>query len=158
MGKTTTGRLNNGVPQVPPPKQASDLTSFQQTLPIYMMRESITKAINDNRVLLVAGETGSGKTTQVLRIPVDYITRYITFLTWSKEPFKYWVSYVTIRDVMCSVAYVCRTPDVTSLQLINHHFFSPPLSKIIRWFLMKEILDDIHMVSHIVSPAQSIVS
>lgn len=71
MGKTTTGRLNNGIPQVPPAKIHCELTSFQQTLPIYLMKESITKAINDNKVLLIAGETGSGKTTQVPQMILD---------------------------------------------------------------------------------------
>jgi ATP-dependent RNA helicase YTHDC2 len=65
MGKGTTGRLNNGVPQVPPAKMHSELVSFQQSLPVYQMKDVITKAINDNRVLLISGETGSGKTTQV---------------------------------------------------------------------------------------------
>ena len=65
MGKATTGRLNNGVSQVPPPKLPSDLASFQQTLPVYNMKDIIIKAINDNKVMMVSGETGSGKTTQV---------------------------------------------------------------------------------------------
>lgn len=65
MGKTTTGRLNNGVPQIPPAKLPSDLTSFQQTLPVFKMSEVLIRAINDNKVILIAGETGSGKTTQV---------------------------------------------------------------------------------------------
>ena len=65
MGKATTGRLNNGVSQIPPPKAASELSAFQMTLPIYGLRAHITKVINDNRVMMVSGETGSGKTTQV---------------------------------------------------------------------------------------------
>ena len=65
LNKTTTGRLNNGVPQVPPARGASDLESFRQTLPVYNMRDEIVKAINENKVILLSGETGSGKTTQV---------------------------------------------------------------------------------------------
>ena len=65
LNKTTTGRLNNGVPQVPPARVASDLESFRQTLPVYNMRDEIVKAINENKVILLSGETGSGKTTQV---------------------------------------------------------------------------------------------
>ena len=65
LNKTTTGRLNNGVPQVPPARSASDLESFRQTLPVYNMKEEIVKVINENKVLLISGETGSGKTTQV---------------------------------------------------------------------------------------------
>ena len=65
LNKTTTGRLNNGVPQVPPARGASDLESFRQTLPVYNMKDEIVKAINENKVILLSGETGSGKTTQV---------------------------------------------------------------------------------------------
>lgn len=65
MGKGTTGRLNNGVPQVPPAKLPSEHVSFQQLLPVYQMKDVITKTINENRVLIISGETGSGKTTQV---------------------------------------------------------------------------------------------
>jgi len=64
MGKAVTGRLNNGLPQVPPAKLSSELSVFQQALPIYQMKDVIIKAINDNRVLMISGETGSGKTTQ----------------------------------------------------------------------------------------------
>jgi HrpA-like RNA helicase len=64
---TTTGRLNNGIPQVPPPRGDSDLATFRQSLPVYLMKDAIIRALNDNKVLLVAGETGSGKTTQVRR-------------------------------------------------------------------------------------------
>ena len=68
LNRTTTGRLNNGVPQVPPPCGASDLSAFRLSLPVAQMKEVIVKAINDNRVVLVSGETGSGKTTQVGRV------------------------------------------------------------------------------------------
>ena len=63
--KTTTGRLNNGVSQVPPRRGESDLSSFRESLPVYALREDIRKAINDHKVVLISGETGSGKTTQV---------------------------------------------------------------------------------------------
>ena len=66
LGKTTTGRLNNGVAQVPPARGPSELRAFAQTLPVSQMSDTIIKAIGDNRVIMVAGETGSGKTTQVI--------------------------------------------------------------------------------------------
>ena len=68
LNRTTTGRLNNGVPQVPPPCGVSDLSAFRLSLPVAQMKDVIVKAINDNRVVLVSGETGSGKTTQVGRV------------------------------------------------------------------------------------------
>ena len=37
----------------------------RQSLPIYKLRMELVKAIHDNQVLIVVGETGSGKTTQI---------------------------------------------------------------------------------------------
>jgi ATP-dependent RNA helicase DHX8/PRP22 len=37
----------------------------RQSLPIFKLRDDLIKAVNDNQILIVIGETGSGKTTQV---------------------------------------------------------------------------------------------
>lgn len=37
----------------------------RQGLPIYKLREELIKAVADNQILVVIGETGSGKTTQI---------------------------------------------------------------------------------------------
>jgi ATP-dependent RNA helicase DHX8/PRP22 len=37
----------------------------RESLPIYKLREDLIKAVNDNQILVVIGETGSGKTTQI---------------------------------------------------------------------------------------------
>ncbi|XP_072038537.1 3'-5' RNA helicase YTHDC2-like [Amphiura filiformis] len=67
----TTGRLNNGLPQVPNKRSPSDLETFRATLPVYDMQRDILTAIGGNRVLLICGETGSGKTTQVPQFILD---------------------------------------------------------------------------------------
>ncbi|XP_046559065.1 3'-5' RNA helicase YTHDC2-like [Haliotis rubra] len=71
FSKMTTGRLNNGVPQVPPSRNETDLDVFREGLPIQQLKEDIIYATNHNQVLLVAGETGSGKTTQVPQMILD---------------------------------------------------------------------------------------
>ena len=45
----------------------TDLSILEQreSLPIYKFKDQLIKAINDNQVLIVVGETGSGKTTQM---------------------------------------------------------------------------------------------
>ncbi|XP_028405343.1 ATP-dependent RNA helicase DHX8-like [Dendronephthya gigantea] len=37
----------------------------RQSLPIYKLRDELVKAVHDNQLLIVIGETGSGKTTQI---------------------------------------------------------------------------------------------
>ena len=37
----------------------------RQGLPIYKLRENLVQAVKDNQILIVIGETGSGKTTQI---------------------------------------------------------------------------------------------
>lgn len=45
----------------------TDLTLIEQrqSLPIYKLRDDLIKAVTDNQILIVIGETGSGKTTQI---------------------------------------------------------------------------------------------
>lgn len=37
----------------------------RKSLPVYQLREQITNAIRDNQVMIIVGDTGSGKTTQI---------------------------------------------------------------------------------------------
>ena len=43
----------------------------RQSLPIYKFKDQLIKAINDNQCLIVVGETGSGKTTQLTQYCVE---------------------------------------------------------------------------------------
>ncbi|XP_074107182.1 3'-5' RNA helicase YTHDC2 isoform X1 [Cotesia typhae] len=59
------GRLNNSIPQVPQLRTNQELVDFRKSLPVYSSREKILEALSSSQVVLIAGETGSGKTTQV---------------------------------------------------------------------------------------------
>ncbi len=61
----TSGRLSHGIPQVPQKRGPSELDCFRRALPVYDRQEEIIQTIRENQVVLVLGETGSGKTTQV---------------------------------------------------------------------------------------------
>ena len=65
------GKLNSGIPQVPPAPGPSafstEIASKRQDLPIFLHRKEIMQSIAQNQVTLITGDTGSGKTTQVLR-------------------------------------------------------------------------------------------
>ncbi|XP_061875352.1 3'-5' RNA helicase YTHDC2 isoform X2 [Colius striatus] len=67
----TSGRLSNGIPQVPAKRGESEFDSFRQSLPVFEKQEEIVKIIKDNRVVLIVGETGSGKTTQIPQFLLD---------------------------------------------------------------------------------------
>ena len=60
-----TGRLNSGIPQVPGPRGAGELSRAGQQLPIWPLKDDILRTIGHNQVTLLVGDTGSGKTTQV---------------------------------------------------------------------------------------------
>ncbi|XP_041662309.1 ATP-dependent DNA/RNA helicase DHX36 isoform X2 [Cheilinus undulatus] len=48
-----------------------DMLKFREKLPSYGKKEELVKLINSNRVLVVSGETGCGKTTQVTQFILD---------------------------------------------------------------------------------------
>ena len=44
---------------------------YDETLPINLRRDEIAKAIEKNQVVVICGETGSGKTTQLPKICLE---------------------------------------------------------------------------------------
>ncbi|GKZ33751.1 cyclin-dependent kinase catalytic subunit [Aspergillus brasiliensis] len=46
-------------------KKAQSMEDTRKSLPIYQFREQIIQAVRDHQVLIIVGETGSGKTTQI---------------------------------------------------------------------------------------------
>ncbi|XP_073697034.1 3'-5' RNA helicase YTHDC2-like isoform X1 [Garra rufa] len=67
----TSGRLSHGISQVPQKRGPSELDCFRRVLPVYERQEEIIKTIRENQVVLVLGETGSGKTTQIPQFLLD---------------------------------------------------------------------------------------
>ncbi|XP_059141900.1 ATP-dependent DNA/RNA helicase DHX36-like [Physella acuta] len=54
----------------------TEMIEFRKKLPAYNMRETIVNAVNSNQVLVISGETGCGKTTQVPQFILDdFISR-----------------------------------------------------------------------------------
>ncbi|XP_017282872.1 3'-5' RNA helicase YTHDC2 [Kryptolebias marmoratus] len=66
-----SGRLNNGIPMVPQRRSPSELDGFRCALPVHKHQEEIVQLIRENRVVIVVGETGSGKTTQIPQFLLD---------------------------------------------------------------------------------------
>ena len=106
-------------------KRSSQTIKEQKShLPIYTYREQLVKACMDNKVLIVIGETGSGKTTQ--------ITQYLNEAGFSKrgkigctQPRR--VAAMSVAKRVCEemnvklgeeVGYSIRFEDVTSSKTI----------------------------------------
>ena len=53
------------VPSTPPELRDNELRKHAKNLPIYEFKDEILETIQKNQVVLIAGDTGSGKTTQV---------------------------------------------------------------------------------------------
>ncbi|KAJ8338689.1 hypothetical protein SKAU_G00354750 [Synaphobranchus kaupii] len=71
----TSGRLNNGIPQVPQRRGQSELDLFRRSLPVYDRQDEIVRIVKESRVVLIVGETGSGKTTQIPQFLLDDSSR-----------------------------------------------------------------------------------
>ena len=50
---------------------ARPVITYDEALPVNARREEIAKAINDHQVVVICGETGSGKTTQLPKICLE---------------------------------------------------------------------------------------
>lgn len=46
-------------------KKKLTLAETRRSLPVYGFREQFLQAVKENQVLIICGETGSGKTTQL---------------------------------------------------------------------------------------------
>ncbi|KAK3527693.1 hypothetical protein QTP86_034156 [Hemibagrus guttatus] len=68
---STRGQLKNSLPQVPQRRSPSVLECFRRALPVYERQEEIVTTIKENQVVLIVGETGSGKTTQIPQFLLD---------------------------------------------------------------------------------------
>ncbi|KAG8185460.1 hypothetical protein JTE90_019719 [Oedothorax gibbosus] len=66
------GRLGSGIPMVPLRRCENEYTAFRQSLPIWNCQEEIIRTINSHQVVIISGETGSGKTTQVPQLILDH--------------------------------------------------------------------------------------
>src|SRR6187551_1983400 len=59
-------------PEAPPTTVIDGVTiSYPQGLPVSQRRDDILEAIRDNQVVIIAGSTGSGKTTQIPKMLLE---------------------------------------------------------------------------------------
>ncbi|KAK4199204.1 P-loop containing nucleoside triphosphate hydrolase protein [Triangularia verruculosa] len=110
------------VPKDQPTGRRSDMTIKEQreSLPVYAFREQLIKAVRENQVLIVVGETGSGKTTQLTQYLAEagFTNNGIIGCTQPRRVAAVSVAKRVSEEVGCrlgeEVGYTIRFEDVTS--------------------------------------------
>ena len=76
LTRPSLGRLGGGVAQVPPPVWSTEHQTARQSLPIWPHRSALVSAVAGGQVVLVTGDTGSGKTTQLVQYFLEEATQH----------------------------------------------------------------------------------
>ena len=64
-------RVKSSATSFGPRETSASMKEQRRSLPIFQLRESLMKAIEDNQILILIGETGSGKTTQLTQYLIE---------------------------------------------------------------------------------------
>lgn len=103
-GDLTLHPLPQEPSSVPPPsaqaQQKESIQAVRRSLPVFPFREELLTAIANHQVLIIEGETGSGKTTQIPQYLFEEVSHYSmslgaqalsqssqTFVGWLEESF-----------------------------------------------------------------------
>ena len=101
-------------------KDNRSIKDQRESLPIFKLREQLLAAVNDNQVLVVIGETGSGKTTQMTQYlaEIGYTTHGKIGCTQPRRVAAMSVAKRVAEEVGCrlgeEVGYAIRFEDCTS--------------------------------------------
>lgn len=67
----TQKRIEKSIAEVESRRNSVPAISFPSSLPVSEKRDEIAQAIHNNQIVIIAGETGSGKTTQIPKICLE---------------------------------------------------------------------------------------
>ncbi|CAD6208303.1 GSCOCG00003312001-RA-CDS [Cotesia congregata] len=101
-------------------KTSMSILDQRKSLPIFKLRDQFIKAINENQILVVLGETGSGKTTQVTQYLAEegFTARGIIGCTQPRRVAAMSVAKRVAEEFGCrvgqEVGYTIRFEDCTS--------------------------------------------
>ena len=99
---------------------SQSIKSQRESLPIYQLRSEFLKAVRDNQILCVIGETGSGKTTQMTQYLMEegYTKKGIVACTQPRRVAAISIAKRVAEEVGCrlgqEVGYSIRFDDTTS--------------------------------------------
>lgn len=105
-------------------KTNMSLLEQRQSLPIYKLRDQLIKAVFDNQILIVVGETGSGKTTQITQYLAEagFTTKGKIGCTQPRRVAAMSVAKRVSEEFGCrlgqEVGYTMRFEDCTSMETV----------------------------------------
>ncbi|XP_019874519.1 ATP-dependent RNA helicase DHX8 [Aethina tumida] len=118
----------------------------RQSLPIYKLKEELRKAVTDNQILIVIGETGSGKTTQITQYLAEagFVARGKIGCTQPRRVAAMSVAKRVAEEFGCrlgqEVGYTIRFEDCTSPETIIKYMTDG--------MLLRECLMDLDLKSY----------
>ena len=122
--------------------QTMPIHMLRQTLPIYKLRDQLIQAVNENQILVVIGETGSGKTTQMTQYLAEagYTSRGRIGCTQPRRVAAMSVAKRVAEEYGCrlgeEVGYAIRFEDCTSQDTVIKYMTDGML-------LREALLDDL---------------
>ncbi|KAL2078112.1 hypothetical protein ACEWY4_025797 [Coilia grayii] len=105
-------------------KTQMSIVEQRESLPIYKLKEQLIQAVHDNQILIVIGETGSGKTTQITQYLAEagYTTRGKIGCTQPRRVAAMSVAKRVSEEYGCclgqEVGYTIRFEDCTSPETV----------------------------------------
>ena len=113
--------------------------SFPEQLPVSQRRDEIAEAIRDHQVVIVAGETGSGKTTQLIErvaelvrrgVPIEHIAAITFTEAAAAELQKAIITESNAIPVIWYSRIVAHVPEVKGWKIIPSHFANQDLADV----------------------------
>uniref|UniRef100_A0A3Q4A9W4 RNA helicase n=1 Tax=Mola mola TaxID=94237 RepID=A0A3Q4A9W4_MOLML len=105
-------------------KTELSIVQQRETLPIFKLKEQLVQAVHDNQILIVVGETGSGKTTQITQYLAEsgYTSRGKIGCTQPRRVAAMSVAKRVSEEYGCrlgqEVGYTIRFEDCTSTETV----------------------------------------
>lgn len=62
-------------------QKKQSIQEVRKSLPVYPFREDLLAAIDEHQILIIEGETGSGKTTQIPQYLCEHVCVWLTLIT-----------------------------------------------------------------------------